>query len=145
MKSIRSTAFHFATTPCPLFLRGYNFRIPVLFFVRSPFPLPLLSVSLLLLVSPSLPPPARRRVGRGACIQNESHTHSLLSSPLLSLPRTRSHSLVANTPSFLPSILPSFPPCGAPRAVVRCCDRVSSICARSLPPARVSGFRRCNL
>ena len=55
----------------------------------------------------SLPPSSC--VGRGACIQNESHTHTLLSSPLLPLSRTRSHSLVANTPSFLPPsiLLPS--------------------------------------
>ena len=119
--------------PAPFFLRGYNFRIPVLFFSRSSSSLPRLSMSLLLLVSPSLlRPPASAAVH-----VSRTNLTRTLSSPLLPLPRTRSHSLVANTPSFLPpsSFLRTARRCPMLRSCFLDLRALSPACSRVRLPA----------
>ena len=124
----RSRSLRNNTLPL-FFLRGFNFRIPVLFFSRSLSSLPRLSMSLLLLVSPSL------LLRRPRCMYPEriSHAHS----PLLPLPRARSHSLVANTPSFLPpsSFLRTARRCPMLRSCFLDLRALSPACSRVRLPA----------
>ena len=118
--------------PAPFFLRGYNFRIPVLFFSRSPSSLPRLSMSLLLLVSPSL------LLRRPRCMYPEriSHAHSPLLSclcPALAV----THSSQIHLPSFLPpsSFLRTARRCPMLRSCFLDLRALSPACSRVRLPA----------
>ena len=121
--------------PAPFFLRGYNFRIPVLFFSRSPSSLPRLSMSLLLLVSPSLPPPASAAVH-----VSRTNLTRTLSSPLLSClcpALAVTHSSQIHLPSFLPpsSFLRTARRCPMLRSCFLDLRALSPACSRVRLPA----------